>query len=367
MIRQYFLPVLAILGLSFAVYMVSQGDKPQLVAPPVTSPSPSPFPVFVAGAGLIEPASEAIAVGTPVSGIVTKIQVKVGDRVKTGQPLFSLDDRSLQGQLAVQQAALEVAHQQLIRLKAMPRPEQIPAARARVDQQRAIHADQQAQLVRLESLSDPRAVSQDDLAKRRFSVQSAKAQLDQAQSDLDLLLAGSWQPDLAVAQAQVTSAQAAVDQTRIELDRLIIRSSIDGQVLQVKIRLGEFALAGITSAPLMTLGDTQRFHVRVDIDENDAWRVQPQTKAVAFARGNRDIQTPLSFVRFEPYVVPKKSLTGESTERVDTRVLQVIFSFDPANLPLYIGQQMDVFIQSQSRSGPISTATSAAATNAAHQ
>jgi hypothetical protein len=53
---------------------------------------------------------------------------------------------------------------------------------------------------------------------------------------------------------------------------------------------------------------------------------------------------PLQFVRFEPYVVPKKSLTGDSTERVDTRVLQVLYSFNRDTLPLYVGQQMDVFI-----------------------
>jgi hypothetical protein len=44
-------------------------------------------------------------------------------------------------------------------------------------------------------------------------------------------------------------------------------------------------------------------------------------------------------------VIPKKSLTGGSTERVDTRVLQVIYQFDPPNRPLYVGQQVDVYIE----------------------
>ena len=85
-------------------------------------------------------------------------------------------------------------------------------------------------------------------------------------------------------------------------------------------------------------------HVRVDVDENDAWRVRTGAPAVGFLRGNKEISTPLNFVRFEPYVVPKKSLTGDTTERVDTRVLQVIFSFTRGDLPIYVGQQMDVFI-----------------------
>jgi hypothetical protein len=52
-------------------------------------------------------------------------------------------------------------------------------------------------------------------------------------------------------------------------------------------------------------------------------------------------------VRVEPYVVPKVSLTGSSTERVDTRVLQVIYSFEcPKDRPVYVGQQVDLFVKS---------------------
>jgi hypothetical protein len=52
----------------------------------------------------------------------------------------------------------------------------------------------------------------------------------------------------------------------------------------------------------------------------------------------------LEFVRFEPYVIPKKSLTGDSIERVDTRVLQVIYRIRDAEPSVYVGQQMDVYI-----------------------
>jgi hypothetical protein len=54
-------------------------------------------------------------------------------------------------------------------------------------------------------------------------------------------------------------------------------------------------------------------------------------------------------VRFEPFVVPKKSLTGDSTERVDTRVLQVIYRIEDNKLPLFVGQQMDVFIDASNQ------------------
>ena len=65
--------------------------------------------------------------------------------------------------------------------------------------------------------------------------------------------------------------------------------------------------------------------------------------AVGTVRGDTSHKYALHFVRFEPYVIPKKNLTGDSTERVDTRVLQVIFALDK-NAPVYAGQQMDVFV-----------------------
>src|SRR6185436_8548510 len=105
------------------------------------------------------------------------------------------------------------------------------------------------------------------------------------------------------------------------------------------------AQAGPLGTPLIVLGDTRRMHVRVDVDENDAWRIRPDAAAEASLRGNSSLKTPLTFVRIEPYVIPKRSLTGESTERVDTRVLQVLYKFPRAALPVYVGQQMDVFIE----------------------
>ncbi|MGH2670462.1 MAG: efflux RND transporter periplasmic adaptor subunit, partial [bacterium] len=52
----------------------------------------------------------------------------------------------------------------------------------------------------------------------------------------------------------------------------------------------------------------------------------------------------LTLVRFEPLIVPKRSLTGDSTERVDTRVLQALYRFERGVLPISVGQQMDVYI-----------------------
>jgi hypothetical protein len=107
----------------------------------------------------------------------------------------------------------------------------------------------------------------------------------------------------------------------------------------------------VASAPLVLLGRSKPLHVRVDVDEHEGWRVRPGAPATGHVRGNAELKTPLTFVRFEPFVVPKRSLTGDSTERVDTRVLQVIYRVDRDDLPLFVGQQVDVFIEAKSDGG----------------
>lgn len=345
MIRTYLIPLLAVAGLIFAVVTVVKGSRPPAAQPPVIEPPTAPFAAFVAGSGLIEPSSQNVAIGSPVGALVARVAVGVGADVKQGDVLFELDAREVRSTLESRRAALGTAEKSLARLRAGTRAELLPPARAKVAEAQADLADMQSQLERWKQVSDPRAVSADDLSRKTFAVETARARLESARAQLALLEAGTWTPDIEVAGAQVEEARAQVAAAETELDRRVVRAPMDGRVLQVNVRAGEFASAGPLATPLMLLGTVTPMHVRVDVDENEAWRARAGAKAVAYARGNKDISTPLEFVRFEPYVVPKKSLTGDSTERVDTRVLQVIYRFDPAGLPVYVGQQVDVFIE----------------------
>ena len=96
----------------------------------------------------------------------------------------------------------------------------------------------------------------------------------------------------------------------------------------------------------MLLGETEKLQVRAEVDEQNAPLVQASQPAAAFLKGSTENKMDLHFVRIEPFVVPKRSLTGDSLERVDTRVLQIIFEFDRPAFPVYVGQQVDVFIRS---------------------
>jgi len=350
MIRKYvnwLLPVLAVGLFTFALlHVVKAQQHPPLLTPPLPPPR-TPFGLTVAGAGIVEASTENIAIGSALPGVVVEVFVpvdKVGAQVKAGDPLFRVDDRQLKATLRYQEASLQAAQAQLTRLEAMPRPEEVPPSDAKVRVAEANVSLQQDLADRGVRLSPSGAMAVEDVRQRQLTLEQARRQMLQAKAENELLRAGAWQPDKEIARAAVAQAQAQMEQTRTELERSIVRAPIDGEVLQVNVRLGEFVGAPPSQA-LVLLGNSHKLHVRVDVDEHDIPRFHANTAAWASLRGNPAVKYPLQFMRVEPFVVPKKSLTGDNTERVDTRVLQVIYSLDLKDKQrVYIGQQMDVFI-----------------------
>ncbi len=345
MIRKHLLPIFAIAGFLFAIWMVVQGAKGIPPAKPITDPPHPPYAHKISGAGIVEASTQNIAIGTPVSGLVDRIHVSVGQHVQVGALLFVLDSRKQRAALAVREAALVEARSKLVQLLEAPRKEELPPSRAKVKEAEANLEDLSILLKTGKKVHEGQALSREDLDRRRFAVLEAEARLDQARANLRLLEAGTWQPVIQLAKAEVAKAEAEVQAAKVELDLLNIRAPVDGNILQVNIRPGELAQSGVLAEPLIMMGNLERLHVRVDIDENDAWRFRSESPAVAFVRGNPELKTKLRFEYTEPYVVPKRSLTGESIERVDTRVMQVVYSFKREKLNVYPGQLMDVYIE----------------------
>ena len=206
MIRKYVLPILSVLGVLFAAWLALQAAKPVPPSKAIAEPSRPAYEKKISGAGMVEASTRNIAVGTPVSAVVAKVLVKVGNRVQAGAPLFVLDDRRQRADLRVREEALQEARTRLVKLRELPRPEELPPAYARVKEAESTLEDLKVQLKTVESVTDRRAISIEDLNKRRFAVLVAEARLAQARADLILLKAGTWKPDLEVAQAAVSRA-----------------------------------------------------------------------------------------------------------------------------------------------------------------
>jgi HlyD family secretion protein len=338
-------PLIAVLAMIFAVGAVIAMKPVRHPEPPPFTPPTAKFDASVGAVGLVEANTENINLSCAVSGLVTAVYAEAGDHVQAGQKLFSLDDRDLEADLAVKRAALEAARARLAKLEEEPRAEDVPPVEAQVREAEANLGNARVQLQLIESVHDKRAVREEDVQTRKYAYLAAQAQLADAQSRLALLKAGAWAPDVAEAKSEVAQAEAQLKAVETNIERLTTRAPIAGVILQKKVRLGQYAQCGPLSEPLMILGSVTPLDVRVDVDEEDASRVQAGAPAVCSPRGDGSLRVPLQFVRFEPYVIPKQSLTGDSTERVDTRVLQVIYRVNDRNVPLHVGQQMDVYIQ----------------------
>ena len=349
LVTQWLLPLVALGLLGFAVWFVWT-SRPRTSDPdPPMAPAANPYADALAAAGIVEAQTENIAVGSATPGVVVEVLVTVGDEVRPGAPLFRLDDRQLRATLAVRKAEVDRAKSDLVRLEAEPRPEKIPVQAAVVREAEALLARDRDALQRAQETFAQRVTTEEDLVARRQAVAYAEAGLGKARADLDLLEAGTWQYEQDVARADLKRTEAEAARIETDLDRLVVRALVAGRVLQVNVRPGEFVGAP-PDQPLVILGDIAKLHVRVDIDEYDIARFDARAAATAFPRGSLQERYPLEFVRVQPFVVPKKSLTGDTTERVDTRVLQVIYAFDPTDRPpLFVGQQVDVYIDRSAR------------------
>lgn len=290
LIFKWKLPYVAIFGVIFALISVFGRSGNEAKSPEITPPQ-TDYLESIAGIGVIEPKSEIINIGVELSGVVRNVSVKVGDFVKKGEVLFTLDQRDIDAQIAILQQSLEAAKIQA--------------------------ADSTAQFEIVEKIQDKRAISKDDFNKRKFNK--------------------------SLTAVRIKEIKAQLNQARVTKERLSIKAPIDGKILEINVRPGEFASAGALSQPLMRIGDVSTLYLRVEIDEENARLVNENNEAQAVLRGDTKNHIPLKFVRFEPYVKAKQNL-AVAGQRVDTRVLQVIYSL-PKNSPsFFVGGQMDVFI-----------------------
>lgn len=348
MLPNIILPILTIAGAGFAVATVLAGSRAGSPAQALDEPAQSTFAHAVSGSGLVEPGSEFIEIGTEVSGTVACVQAIAGSAVEAGATLFTLDSRAAIAELGVRRSELALAEATIARLKAAPRGEDIPPLKARVAAAEAQLREAQSLLSLIERVGEGDASSPDEVARRRYLVEERVAALGESKALLARAEAGSWNEDIRVAEAERDAAAARVRAADVALELRTIRAPVSGTVLRVEVRPGEHVDSGGEAS--IVLGSLERLLVRVDIDENEAWRVERGARATASLRGNSSRSAALEFVRIEPYVVPKRSLTGLSTERVDTRVLQVIYSMGADAISAFPGQQVDVFIEAPPRS-----------------
>ncbi len=350
---------LAIIGLLVGLvsaYIFGIEKKPQ---PPAFNPASNPYGKGIYANGIIESyqtSGENINIYPEVAGTITGILVAEGQNVRKGTPLLTIDDSVQRATVAQQKSQAEAALAFLEELKAQPRKENLEVASAQVGSAAASlkTAQDQFDKQRTSYALNPKSVSKNDLDNAEHSVKVARANLEVARRQYELTKAGAWIYDIRNQERQYEALTKAYTASNALLAKYTVRAPSDGAILSINAAVGSYISPQGTydtytqgSTPIFVMGSAQKYiGVRCYIDEILVHRLPEPSrlKAKMFIRGT-DISVPLEYVRVQPYVSPKIQLSNQRTERVDVRVLPIIFRFPrPDKLPLYPGQLVDVYI-----------------------
>ncbi len=339
-----------------SAYIYGIEKKPQ---PPLFHPASNPYAKGIYANGIIESYQATganVNIYPEVTGTVTEILVSEGQNVQKDTPLLIMDDSVQRATTEQQKSQAEAALALLEELKAQPRKENLEVAKAQVESAAAVLKSSQDQLdkQRRSYELNPKSVSKEVLDNAENAVKVAKANLEVVRKQYELTKAGAWIYDIRNQEKQYNALSKAFVASNSLLAKYTLRAPVDGVILSINAAVGSYistqgAYDTYTQGlnPVLVMGSSQAFiGVRCYIDEILVHRLPPSSemKAKMFIRGT-DVSVPLEYVRVQPYVSPKIELSNQRTERVDVRVLPVIFRFErPKNLDLYPGQLVDVYI-----------------------
>lgn len=351
--------ILSFIGLLAGGVVAYLSGITQPPLPPAFSPAINPYSKGIYAEGIVEsdqPSGENINVYPEVSGTVKEILVAEGQQVSKGQVLLVIDDSIQRATVEQLQSQSQAAFTLWQELKAEPRKEtldvneaQVVAAKASLKTAQDSYDKQQAAYN-----LDPKSVSKDALDSAANAVLTAKTNLEVAVKQRDLTKAGAWIYDINNQEKTYNALYKSYLSANALLSKYTLRAPGDGKVLAISPIVGSYVSGQGTydtytqgMTPVLVLGSSPvHLNVRCYVDEILVPRLPDPSKMKAqmSVRGS-NVKIPLQFVRMQPFVSPKIELSDQKLERVDVRVLPVIFRLEkPKTCNLYPGQLVDVYI-----------------------
>jgi HlyD family secretion protein len=245
--------------------------------------------ITVSATGNLEPTNQ-IDVGIEVSGTVSSVEVDYNDHVTVGQILARLDTSKLQAQVMKSKSALESARAAVLKAEAEEK-----RTKSELDR-----------LLRVRELSGGKVPSQSDIDTAEAAYQSAAAQVASSKS--------------AVAEAEATLRVQETD-----LSKAVIRSPVNGIVLDRAIEPGQTVAASFQAPVLFTLAeDLTKMELHVDVDEADVGKVEKGQSATftVDAYPDREFQAQVTSVRYASQEV-SGVITYETVLKVDNTDLSL--------------------------------------------
>ncbi|MBX3266600.1 MAG: efflux RND transporter periplasmic adaptor subunit [Acidobacteria bacterium] len=359
---------LALSAVSAAVFTASRSDgKTANEAPSGDAPRPA----VVAAPGLVEPASEEIEVGAEIPGKLARVLVEEGAAVTAGQTIAVIENADLASAVTTARAEVQtlVAAQQTAAARIAERK----AERARVvngsrrEERLEAEAAFEATLPNVENtrremeragrLFRTGDVSREEYERAQTAHENAKKISATARERFNLVNAEARPDDVARAEAavrlaetellefgpRIAAAEARVREAEARLEKTIVRSPITGLVLRKRLKDGE-SVSPESQLGIVTVADRSSLRVRVDLDETDVARIAVGQRAYVTADAYRDTKFAGRVVSVGQILGRKNFTTERPTERVDTRVLEVLIELDAGQM-LPLGLRVDTFIE----------------------
>jgi HlyD family secretion protein len=286
-------------------------------------------------------AKVTVLVGTEVSGTIRQIMVDYNYPVKKGQVLLKLDQELFKAQVDQSRANLMNAQAKLKEMESgrgMTRSGVLTS----IYQKKATLDKAYADFNRNRQLLQKGYIAQQDLDAMQEAYLVAKSQYEQAKAETDKNDVTDAQ--IAEARAQVKQAQASLQTSETNLSKTVIKSPMDGVVIDRTVEVGQTVAASFSTPNLLTIGDLSVMQVAISIDEADVGQAKIGQK-VTFtvdAFPNRVFEGTLSQVYYAPVTVQNVvTYTGIVEVNNENGLLRPGMT---ANVKIITGQKKDVLL-----------------------
>jgi multidrug efflux pump subunit AcrA (membrane-fusion protein) len=295
------------------------------------------------GLGILESAEGNVSIISPLSGIIEKVCVHAADKVKRGEPLFIIDGKELKAEMVIKTKQMELKNAELAKIRSGSHPDEIRAAEHRLENAKMRLNQAKDEWNRAQKLIQTNAISHLEHQQKQFAFLAAEATCKSNESELEHLRNLPRPQDVLVAEKELELSKANLERARVDYERAIITAPNDCCILQVNIRSGEYINLAVNTKTHIVLAPDAPLQLRIQVDEDLASLITNNIQVEATIRDRRGSKLKLRFVRVEPIVIPKTSFTGKVAEKLDTRIINIIYEVIASDSPIFIGQQVDVY------------------------